>query len=106
MRYLKTFNIFEGVAMKASKSGDNDIKKDSFRNKIKNFIKSKKDCSTKLIGDDLEIHCDEKHIGQVMFRDEYIGVKKEGNKFPKEFKYNELGKIKKEISEIIKKCCE
>jgi hypothetical protein len=37
-----------------------------------------------------------------MFREDYIGVKKEGNKFPKEFKYTELGKIKSEITDIIK----
>lgn len=38
-----------------------------------------------------------------MFREDYIGVKKEGNKFPKEFEYTELGKIKSEITDIIKK---
>jgi hypothetical protein len=37
-----------------------------------------------------------------MFRKDYIGVKKEGNKFPKEFGYDELGKIKSELSDIIK----
>ena len=30
--------------------------------------------------------------------------KKVGNKFPKEFGYEELGKIKSEISSIIKSC--
>ena len=55
----------------------------------------------KKVGNDFEIHHGE-HIAQVMFREDYIGVKKEGNKFPKEFKYTELGKIKSEITDIIK----
>jgi hypothetical protein len=38
-----------------------------------------------------------------MFRNDKVTIKKEGNKFGKEFKYNELGKIKSEISSIIKK---
>lgn len=104
MKHLKTFNLFEGVAMKSSKSGDSDVKKEGFRTKIEDFIKSKK-CSTKKVGNDFEIHCDGENIAQIMFRDEYISVKKNGNKFPKEFKYQEFGNIKKEITEIIKKCC-
>jgi hypothetical protein len=57
----------------------------------------------KQVGNDFEIHYGGEHIAQVMFREDYIGVKKEGNKFPKEFKYAELGKIKSEITDIIKK---
>lgn len=57
----------------------------------------------KQVGNDFEIHYGGEHIAQVMFREDYIGVKKEGNKFPKEFEYTELGKIKSEITEIIKK---
>jgi hypothetical protein len=37
-----------------------------------------------------------------MFRKDYISIKKVGNKFPKEFGYDELGKIKKELTDIIK----
>ena len=99
----------EGVAEKSvrTKNKHTEVKadkKDSFRKKIKDIIESHKDCKTKQVGDDLEIHCCDEHIGQVMFRSDYVGVKKVGNKFPKEFGYEELGKIKAEISSIIKSC--
>jgi len=57
----------------------------------------------KQVGNDFEIHYGGEHIAQVMFREDYVGVKKEGNKFPKEFEYTELGKIKSEITDLIKK---
>lgn len=102
MKHLKTFGLFEGKLMKSA-GVDSDVKKEQFRDKVNNYVKSQ-DCKTKQVGDDIEIHLDDEHIAQVMFRDDYIGVKKEGNKFPKEFKYNEFGKIKKELSDIIKSC--
>jgi hypothetical protein len=97
----------EGVAEKSVRTKDKNTnikadKKDSFRKKLKDIIESNKDCKTKQVGDDLEIHCCDEHVGQVMFRADYVGVKKVGNKFPKEFGYEELGKIKAEISSIIK----
>jgi hypothetical protein len=97
----------EGVAEKSVRTKDKNTnikadKKDSFRKKLKDIIESNKDCKTKQVGDDLEIHCCDEHVGQVMFRADYVGVKKVGNKFPKEFGYEELGKIKSEISSIIK----
>ncbi len=103
----KSFN--EGVAEKSVRTKDKHTeikadKKDSFRKKIKDIIESNKDCKTKQVGDDLEVHCSDEHIAQVMFRADYVGVKKVGNKFPKEFGYEELGKIKAEISSIIKSC--
>ena len=106
MENLKSFNQFvnEGKLMK-SKSVDSDVKKEQFREKVNNYVKSQ-DCKTKQVGDDFELHCNDEHIAQIMFRDDYIGIKKEGNKFPKEFKYNEFGKIKKELSKMIKDCCE
>jgi hypothetical protein len=99
----------EGVAEKSVRTKDKHKevkadKKDSFRKKIKDIIESNKDCKTKQVGDDLEIHCCDEHVGQVMFRADYVGVKKVGNKFPKEFGYEELGKIKAEVSSIIKSC--
>jgi hypothetical protein len=99
----------EGVAEKSVRTKDKHTevkadKKDSFRKKIKDIVESNKDCKTKQVGDDLEIHCCDDHIAQVMFRADYVGVKKVGNKFPKEFGYEELGKIKAEISSIIKSC--
>ena len=90
----------EGKLMK-SKSVDSDVKKEQFRDKVNSYVKSQ-DCKTKKVGDDFEVHLDDEHIAQVMFREDYIGVKKEGNKFPKEFGYDEFGKIKKELSSIIK----
>ena len=102
-------SLNEGVAEKSVRTKDKNTnikadKKDSFRKKLKDIIESNKDCKTKQVGDDLEIHCCDEHIGQVMFRADYVGVKKVGNKFPKEFGYEELGKIKAEISSIIKSC--
>ncbi len=102
-------SLNEGVAEKSVRTKDKHKevkadKKDSFRKKIKDIIESNKDCKTKQVGDDLEVHCSDEHIAQVMFRSDYVGVKKVGNKFPKEFGYEELGKIKAEISSIIKSC--
>jgi len=110
MKNLQNWESFnEGVAEKSSKTKNKHTevkadKKDSFRKKIKDVIESNKDCKTKQVGDDLEIHCCDKHVGQVMFRADYVSVKKMGNKFPKELGYDELGKIKAEISSIIKSC--
>jgi hypothetical protein len=97
----------EGVAEKSVRTKDKHTetkadKKDAFRKKVKDLVTSQKDCKVKQTGDDFEIHCCDEHIGQVMFRADYVGVKKVGNKFPKEFGYEELGKIKAEISSIIK----
>ena len=102
----KTFN--EGKTEKAAKTGNKrtevkEDKKDLMRKSVKDHVKSQ-ECDTKKVGDDFEIHLDKKHIAQVMFRNDYIAVKKEGNKFPKEFEYTELGKIKSELSSIIKSC--
>jgi hypothetical protein len=102
-------SLNEGVAEKSVRNKDKHKevkadKKDSFRKKIKDIIESNKDCKTKQVGDDLEVHCCDDHIAQVMFRADYVGIKKVDNKFPKEFGYEELGKIKAEISSIIKSC--
>ena len=98
MKYLKTF---EGVTMKSSKSKDSDVKKESFRKKVEDYIKSQ-DCKVKQVGNDFEVHCGDEKLAQVMFRNDYMGVKKEGSKLPKEFKYNEFGKLKSELSSIMK----
>jgi len=108
MKYLSTFKLFEGKAFKATKvpfekdAWDED-KKEAFRTKVEELVKSFK-CKAKQVGNDFEVSCDGKHIIQVMFRNNYVGVKKTSDKFPKEFKYTELGKIKAEIGEIIKSC--
>lgn len=109
MKNILSFDSFnEGNAYKASKNpfGKNtkEDKKDRLRKSIESHIKDKK-CKAKQVGDDFEIHCDGKHIAQVMFRNSEITVKKIGDKFGKQFKYDELGKIKTEINTIIKDCC-
>ncbi len=115
MKNLVSFNLFEGKAEKAAKNpyGNKvkEDKKDQLRKLVEDHIKNK-DAKVKKVGDDFEIHYDGTHIGQVMFRDNAVTVKKklkkndreEGekkDKFGKEFKYDELGKIKKEITSII-----
>jgi len=92
--------MFEGSIDKSTKEKDLDVKMENFRDKIKNFLKSK-DCKVKQVGTDFEIHCDGEHVGQVMFRRNAITIKKEGNKFGKDFKFNEMGEIKSELSKII-----
>lgn len=101
---IKNFESFinEGKIMKATKTKDKDIKIRDFRDTIENLIKSF-NYDYKKIGTDLEITKDKEIIAQIMFRDDYIGVKKIGNKFAKEFDYNELGKIKAELKSILKK---
>lgn len=94
-------DVYEGRTEKASKEKDSDVKLEQFRKTIGDFLKGK-DCKTKKVGDDFEVHFNDEHVAQVMFRKDYVGVKKEGNKFPKEFDYNELGKIKSELTNIIK----
>jgi hypothetical protein len=106
----KVTKVKEGKAYKSSKP-DKKIgkeglrltdKKENFRTEVKNLVKSHKDFEMKQVGNDFSISKDGEHILQVMFRDDYVGIQKTGNKFPKEFEYNELGKIKKEISDILK----
>ncbi len=108
MKHLKKFELFEGRTEKAVKTSDKHTevkadRKESMRKSVKDHIKS---LGGKIVqvGDDFEIHMDTEDIAQVMFRKDYIAVKKEGNKFPKEFEYTELGKIKSEITSIIKSC--
>ena len=94
----------EGRTMKASKEKDSDVKKDAFRDKIESHFKSLK-CKYKQVGDDFEAECEVSKDGdsiQVMFRPDYIGLKKKGDKHTQEFKYTELGKVKSEISKLLK----
>jgi hypothetical protein len=91
----KTFT----AARKANPKKDWDVdKKDELRRRIESHIKSL-GLDYKKVGNDLEINHDDVKYN-VMFRNSYIGFKKEGNKFTKEFEYTELGNIKKEISKI------
>lgn len=105
MKNIKSWMTFnEGSTMKASKSKDVDVKKDSFRDKVEAHFKSLK-CKYKKVGDDFEAECEATKDGdtiQVMFRPNYIGVKKKGDKHTQEFTYDELGKIKSEIRKHLK----
>ena len=101
MKNIKGWNSFnEGRTMKASKAKDSDVKVDSFRDKIESHLKSL-DCKYKTVGDDFEVNCEDKSL-QVMFRKDYIGVKEKGTKNASEFKYTELGKVKSEITKLLK----
>ena len=93
--------IDEGKLEKSTKQKDLDVKMDGFRDKIKNYLKSK-DCTVKQVGTDFEIHCDKKHVGQVMFRRDHIVVKKKGNKFGRDFGFDEMGRIKAELNKVIR----
>jgi hypothetical protein len=95
-----TGDLNEGKTEKGYKSKDSDVKKEMFRDKIKDFLKSK-DCKISQVGDDFEVHKNTEDIVIVMFRDDKMTVKKEGNKFGKNFKYNQLGDMKKELTKII-----
>lgn len=92
--------IKEGSIDKSTKEKDLDVKMENFRDKIKNYLKSK-DCKVKQVGTDFEVHCDGEHVGQVMFRRNAITIKKGGNKFGKDFKFNEMGEIKSMLSKIV-----
>lgn len=101
-------SVNEGATEKAAKRKDKNIdinpdKIEIMRKKVKDHIVSQ-GCETRRTGDDFEVHLNDEHIAQVMFRKDYIGVKKVGNKFPKELGYDELGKVKTELSDIIKSC--
>lgn len=107
MNHILSFSeLNEGKTAKATKKPfekevfDAD-KKETFRTTIKDFLKGK-DCKVKQVGDDFEVHLDNDHLAQVMFRKDLVTVKKEGTKFGKDFKYTQLGEIKKELTSILK----
>jgi hypothetical protein len=107
MKHVLSFSeLNEGKTAKAAKKPfekevwDAD-KKETFRTTIKDFLRGK-DCKVKQVGDDFEVHVDKEHVAQVMFRKDLVTVKKEGSKFGKDFKYTQLGEIKKELTSVIK----
>jgi hypothetical protein len=89
----------EGRTDKVVKEKDTQVKVNEFRITIKNLLKSK-NLDFKQVGDDFEVIIDKKRVGQIMFRKDKVTVKKENNKFGKDFNYNELGKIKTEINNL------
>ena len=60
MKNLVSFDLFEGKAFKASKNPYGSVtkedKKDQLRKAVEDHIKDK-ECKTKKVGDDFEIHC-------------------------------------------------
>ena len=102
MKNIKTFESFsmnEGRTDKVVKEKDTQVKVNEFRITIKNLLKSK-NLDFKQVGDDFEVMVDKKRVGQIMFRKDKVTVKKEANKFGKDFDYKELGKIKTEINNL------
>lgn len=96
-------STFKGNKKKfPTKEWDPD-KKSDFRKKIYDHVKSLSGKTTQ-IGNDYEVLCNDKMVAQVMFRNDYVGVRPTGAKFTTEFKYSELGKIKSSITDILKKC--
>lgn len=98
----KVTKVKEGRAYDVAKKGTketHDISK--FQDMIESHIKSL-GAKVKKVGNDFEIHSKDEHVGQVMFRKDYIGVQKKGNKFPQEFEYTQLKKVKDKITELVK----
>jgi uncharacterized protein YheU (UPF0270 family) len=92
--------VREGNIDKSTKERDLDVKMENLRDYLERFSKSI-DCEFKKVGDDFEIHCNGDHVGQLMFRKEGIKLKKTGEKFSKEFDFNEMGMLRKEIKKLI-----
>jgi len=98
----KVTKVKEGRAYDVAKKGTKEIHDISkFQEMIESHIKSLGG-RVKKIGNDFEIHFNKEHIGQVMFRKDYIAVQKTGNKFPQEFEYTELKKVKDKITDLSK----
>lgn len=100
----KVTKVKEGRTYDAAKKKDKSDsydKRGTFNDKIRNIVKSLGH-DFKVVGNDLEIHKDGDMVAQVMFRKDYVGVKKVGTKFTDEFGYDELGKIKSKITSILK----
>jgi hypothetical protein len=98
----KVTKVKEGRAYDVAKKGTketHDISK--FQDMIESHIKSL-GAKVKKVGNDFEIHSKDEHVGQVMFRKDYIGVQKTVNKFPQEFEYTQLKKVKDKITELLK----
>jgi hypothetical protein len=109
MKHIHSFDLFEGHKYKDTKqqhSKDSwkggDKKVEDFRKDTKDLIKSK-GLTTKQVGSDLEMTHKGEMVAQIMFRDDYVGVKEVGVKFTDKFKYSEWGKIKSAISKIANK---
>lgn len=98
----KVTKIKEGITNKSFSSKDSSVKISSFQGKIESHVLGL-GARIKQVGTDFEINYGGERIAQVMFRADYIGVKKTGEKFDTQFKYSELGKVKEKLTDIVKK---
>lgn len=107
MKHINNFDSFnEGKAFKANKKGYSkehlgEDKIDLIKAKVKEHIKSIEGADLGSVGNDYVIQMDGDKVAEVMFRDRYVGLRKDGQKFVDELGYNELGKIKSKINTII-----
>lgn len=107
MKHLNKFDTFnEGKAFKANKKGYTkeyfgEDKIDLIKAKVKEHVKSLDDVELGSVGNDFVIEVGGDKVGEIMFRDKYVGLRKEGQKFVDELGYNELGKIKFKINAIV-----
>lgn len=100
MKHLDRFESYnEGKTFRANKGSDNKI--ELIKSKVKEHINSIDDVEIGNVGNDITISIDGNKVGEIMFRDNYIGLRKEGQKFVDELGYNELGKIKFKINSMI-----
>ena len=105
---ILSFDSFnEGRAEKFSKGkyntkkgGNNRIKDEAFREKVQNVVQSFGG-TTKQVGSDLEVHMDDERVAQVIFRPTHIGIARADAKYFDEFSFNEFGKVKSKLSEIL-----
>ncbi len=107
-------NFNEGRREKMAKTGNKKVetkedKKLQTRDDITDLLKSREDIKVKNDGaNDLKISLEDKHIIQVMIRDEKITIEnktiEDKKKSKKDFDYEQGGKVKKELSNIIKSC--
>lgn len=103
--------VKEGKTYKSTKSPkDKTIGKEGLKltNRIQSFQEKVEShvyglgARVKQVGNDFELHYGGEHIAQIMFRDNYIGIKKTGAKYPDEFDYTQLGDIKSKLTDLIK----
>lgn len=113
MKYLKNVEKFlEGRREKMAKTGNKNVetkedKKLQTKDEIMKLLKSRENVKVKEDGaNDLKVLLEDEHIIQVMIRDSKITIEnklaKDKKESKKDFDYEEWGKIKKEISSIIK----
>jgi hypothetical protein len=107
MKHINNFDSFnEGKTFKANKKGYSkeyvgEDKIGLIKDKVKDHIKSIDDVEIGYVGSDFVIKVDGEKVAEIMFRDRYVGLRKEGQKFVDELGYNELGKIKFKINAIV-----